>query len=136
LEAETLAHDLGVAEQVVFTGYVDYAHVPEHVAAGDIAIMPATNTYGNPMKVYEYMALGKAVLAPNQETITEIATHERDIYTFEPENIESIAGALTAVIEDGALRGQLGAQAVRTIANEHTWSERGKTLLGAMECVI
>lgn len=135
-EAEATAQRVGVADRVIFTGHVDYQRVPEHVAAGDIAIMPATNTYGNPMKVYEYMAMGKAVLAPNQDTITEIGTHTHDLYTFEPEDIESMAGALKVVIEADGLRGRLGEQAAKTIASEHTWTKRGQTLLAAIERVV
>lgn len=134
--AESLCQRLGLDERVVFTGHVNYDDVPTYIAAGDVAIMPATNTYGNPMKVYEYMALGKAVLAPNQETIVEIGTHDKDIYTFEPENIDSMAAALMAVIDNERLREQLGEQAALTIAQDHTWTKRGERLLAEIERVL
>ncbi|MEL6405962.1 MAG: glycosyltransferase family 4 protein [Chloroflexota bacterium] len=135
-EAVDLAEKIGVADKTVFTGYVDYHDVPRYASAGDIAIMPATNTYGNPMKVYEYMALGKAVLAPDYETITEIGTHGEDLMTFETEKIASIEQTLATVIEDADLRQRLGTAAAQTIASEHTWEKRGETLLGAIEGIL
>lgn len=135
-EAEALTRNLDLTERVIFTGGVDYQRVPEYVAASDIAIMPATNTYGNPMKVYEYMALGKAVIGPDQETIREIGTHEHDILTFEPENIDAMAATLMRVIDDETLRERLGDQAAETIIHDHTWRKRGEALLSAIEARV
>lgn len=127
------AAKLNLMARTTFSGHVDYRAVPQHIAAADVAIMPATNTYGNPMKVYEYMALGKAVLAPNQETITEIGTHGKDLLTFPPEDIPTMAATLAQVIDDAALRQRLGTQAAQTIAQAHTWEQRAQTLLSAIE---
>lgn len=132
-EAEKLSHNLGVQDRVTFTGSVDYQRVPEYIAASNVAIMPATNSYGNPMKVYEYMAMGKAVLAPNQETIIEIGTHGKDLFTFEPENIDSMAAALMKVIDNELFRNQLASEAGKTVAHDHTWGKRAEALLTAVE---
>lgn len=134
--AQALVDRLGVSERVVFTSAVDYQEVPRHIAAGDVAVMPATNTYGNPMKVYEYMALGKAVIAPNQDTITEIGTHQSELLTFRPESIDALAAALNRVIEQDDFRTALGEAAAKAIASDHTWLNRGQTLLSAIEARI
>jgi glycosyltransferase involved in cell wall biosynthesis len=81
------------------------------------------------------MALGKAVIAPDQETIREIATHGQGIYLFESENVPSMAAALKTVIEDADLRQQLGQQATQ-IAAAHTWRRRAETLQGAIMKVL
>lgn len=133
-ESRVLAEQLGVLERTIFTGGVAYNEVPAHLAAGDIAIMPATNEYGNPMKIYEYMALGKVVVAPNQPTITEIATHDQDSYLFPREDIDGMAAALNALITDSALRQRLGTAGSR-LAAEHTWRKRAETLTEAMRRV-
>jgi glycosyltransferase involved in cell wall biosynthesis len=94
-------------------------------------VMPATNDYGNPMKVYEYMAIGKAVIAPNQPTITEIATHGEDSFLFEPENIASLSAALHTLVCDAALREKLGRSGSRR-AMENSWIKRATILQDAM----
>lgn len=134
--AESSAELYSLEDKVVFTGRVPYEAVPAYTAAGDIAVMPATNTYGNPMKVYEYMALGKAVVAPDQETITEIATHEQDILTFPPEDKDALAATLKRLLDDPALRARLGQNAARAIAEDHTWTKRGAVLLTEIERVL
>lgn len=130
-EAKALCEKLGLTERVIFTGRIPYEQVADYSAVGDIAIMPATNSYGNPMKIYEYMALGQAVLAPRQETITEIVTHAQDAYLFEPENVGAITEALERVIVDGELRHRLGQSAAQQ-AIHFTWEARAKSLEAAI----
>lgn len=125
--SKSVADTLGLGNRVVFTGRIPYDEVSSFMAAGDIAVMPATNEYGNPMKIYEYLALGKVVVAPNQETITEIVEHKRDAYLFERENISSLTYALENLVEDPSTRAQLGMAALQT-AKKHTWSMRANAM--------
>lgn len=134
-EAKKLTAQLGLGSRVTFTGRVPYGEVDSYIAAGDIAIMPATNTYGNPMKLYEYMALGKAIIAPDQETITEIVTDRKTALLFEPENISAMADVMAAVISDPGLRERLGRHSLEE-AREHTWIKRGSRLSAALERVL
>lgn len=135
LTIQGLADELGILDRTTFTGRIPYKEIANYAAAGDIAIMPATNTYGNPMKIYEYMALGKAVVAPNQPTITEITNHDNGIYLFEPEQVQSMAEALQTLIDDPALRARLGQQAAQ-IGLEHTWLKRATILQNAMLAIV
>lgn len=130
-ESGALAAQLGIAERTIFTGAVPYAQVPSYLAAADIAIMPATNDYGNPMKVYEYMAMGKVVVAPDQPTITEIATHGENAYLFPREDVSAMAAALRTLIADPALRSRLGANG-QALAAQHTWRKRAEYLQQAL----
>jgi len=128
--SKALTEKLELSDRVIFTDQVSYSEVPSYIAAGDIAVMPATNSYGNPMKIYEYMAMGKAVIAPDQPTIREITTHGRDSHLFEAENVSSLAQALTTLIIDKELRTRLGLQGNR-LATEHTWNKRAVILQNA-----
>lgn len=133
-ESKALVTSLGLADQVIFTGRVPYDQVPIHIAAGDIATIPASNIYGNPMKIYEYMALGRAVIAPRQETITELAVHGENAWLFAPDDVAELAHALRTLITDPALRARLGARAAVT-AQEHTWDRRAETLEAALQAI-
>ncbi len=130
-ESQTLTAQLGLQDRVRFAGRIAYPEVPFHISAGDIAVMPATNDYGNPMKIYEYMAIGKAVIAPSQPTITEIATHGEDSFLFEPENITSLSAALHTLVCDTALREKLGRSGSRR-AMENSWIKRATVFQDAM----
>jgi len=133
-EARALAQQLGLSSRVTFTGSVPYAEVPSYLAAGDVTVMPATNDYGNPMKIYEYMALGKPIVAPDQPTITEIVRHGHDGYLFERENIDALATALLKLVNDPDLCQRLGKEAARSAEN-HTWLKRAEKLTGALNAI-
>ena len=134
-DCKELAKTLGLTSRVTFVGRVPYAEVPSYAAAGDIAVMPATNAYGNPMKIYEYMALGKAIIAPLQPTITEIATHGEDAYLFKAEDISSLASAINTLVSDPDLVLRLGRCGAKR-ASEHSWDKRAQVLQDAMQSVL
>lgn len=130
--ARDLVRQRGLEGRVTFTGRVSYARVADYVAAAAVAVMPATNSYGNPMKLYEYLALGKAIVAPDQPTITEIVRDGETALLFPPENVPALTGALETLIRDETLRARLGAQAAAA-APQHTWQKRAEQLAAALE---
>jgi len=130
-----LALHLGITGRIIFTGSVPYENVATYLASGNVAVMPATNDYGNPMKIYEYMALGKAVVAPDQPTITEIATHGEDAYLFKREDVASMASALKTLIENRELCQELGRNG-RRVASEHTWEKRALAMQNALNGIF
>jgi glycosyltransferase involved in cell wall biosynthesis len=134
-ECQALAAGSGLSGRVTFTGRVPYQDVASYVAAGDIAIMPATNDYGNPMKLYEYMALGMATVAPRQPTITEIVTDGLDALLFEPGSEAAMAEGMMRLMMDPALREKLGT-AAKKLASSQTWESRAATLEAALLRVI
>ena len=134
-ESKALATQLNLRDKTIFTSSVQYECVPEFLAAGDIAIIPATDKYTNPKKVYEYMALGKPVVAPNQHNITEVVTHGKDAYLFRPEDVGSMTAALKTMIESPELREKLGQGASR-LASENTWEKRALALQKALEGLL
>jgi glycosyltransferase involved in cell wall biosynthesis len=71
---EVLASALALGDRVRFTGVVARERVPELVAAFDIALQPAVVAYASPLKLFEYLALAKAIVAPRQPNIEEVLT--------------------------------------------------------------
>jgi glycosyltransferase involved in cell wall biosynthesis len=126
----TLEHQvrqLGIQSRVTFTGVVNHEAVADFIAAFDIALQPAAVEYASPLKLFEYMALGKAVVAPDQPNIRETLTHEKDALLFEPGNADAMASAIRRLAHDVALRGRLGDAARSTILERHmTWTENAR----------
>ena len=96
---------------VIFTGPLPHAEVPAHLDLIDIAVQPAANEYCCPMKLLEYMALGKAIVAPRQENIQEVVREGEEAAFFTPESVESLGGALRALVQDRGLREGFGRRA-------------------------
>lgn len=67
------AHKYGIIGMgVTFTGPVPRSEVPNYIAAFDLALQPDVTDYASPIKLFEYMAMGKGVIAPNKDNIKEI----------------------------------------------------------------
>lgn len=135
-QAQTQAQIVGSSIQVEFTGAVRYSDVPPYIAASDIAVLPATNSFGNPMKLYEYMALGKSVVAPGKESVTEIGSDGKELMTFPPDDVDALAQVLDTLISDEALRCNLGASAAKLVEMNHTWLNRAESLLTSIEEIL
>lgn len=129
-----LANELGVAGEVVFTGAVPHDRIPQYLAAIDVAVIPRAVQYASPLKLFEYMAAGKAIVAPRQPNILEVLTENVDAVCFEPGQEQQLRGALTRIIADAALRRRLGEGAQRTIQSRRlTWTGNAKRIIEAFE---
>jgi glycosyltransferase involved in cell wall biosynthesis len=121
-ELERLAQELGVSERVTFTGVVARKDVPSHVAAFDIALQPAVVAYASPLKLFEYLFLGKAVLAPDAPNLREVLEDAHNALLFSPDQPGSLEAALLRLCEDAQLRADLGKHAHQSIAErQFTW---------------
>lgn len=121
-ELEQLAADLNLHGRVRFTGVVNRDRVPEHVAAFDIALQPAVVPYASPLKLFEYLALGKAVIAPRQPNIEEILTDGDNALLFDASQPGAFEQSLTRLCADEVLRKQLATAAAATIDRlDLTW---------------
>lgn len=114
-DLERLAAELSLQNRVRFTGVINRDEVPEHVAAFDIALQPAVVPYASPLKLFEYLALGKPVIAPRQPNIEEILTDGDNALLFDVTEEGAFERTLTHLCADGVLRDRLAASAGATI---------------------
>jgi glycosyltransferase involved in cell wall biosynthesis len=113
---ESLAAELGLGERVRFTGVIARDRVPAHVAAFDIALQPAVVPYASPLKLFEYLALAKAIVAPRQPNIEEVLTDGDNALLFDATQPEALEQALSRLCRDASLRGRIAEGAGATIA--------------------
>ena len=121
-DLEALARELNLGERVRFTGVIPRGDVPAHVAAFDIALQPAVVAYASPLKLFEYLALAKAVVAPNQPNIAEVLSHGVNALLFDPKIPGALEQSLARLSNDAELRQRLGQGAHASIARlDLTW---------------
>jgi glycosyltransferase involved in cell wall biosynthesis len=106
---------LGLEEHVIFTGAVTHREIPSYVALLDVAVQPAANEYCCPMKILEYMGLGKAIVGPRQENIQELLEEGREALMFAGRDRDGLARALTELIDHPEKRSKLGSAARQAI---------------------
>jgi glycosyltransferase involved in cell wall biosynthesis len=127
---EGLASELALGDRVRFTGIVSREEVPRYVAAFDVALQPAVVPYASPLKLFEYLALGKAIVAPRQPNIEEVLEHGHNALLFDPKESGSIERSLSRLCRDGELRQRIGAAAIATIALRNlTWEGNAQRVI-------
>jgi glycosyltransferase involved in cell wall biosynthesis len=123
---------LGVRERLILTGSIPHAEVPAHFDAMDIAVVPHSNEFRSPIKLFEAMARGCAVVAPATEPITSVVREGETAALFPPEDAAALAAKIARLADDPALRARLGAAARATVAKHHTWRRNAETVLQAL----
>jgi len=134
---EERARDRHVADCVTITGVVPRDEVPHYVAAFDIALQPHVVPYASPLKLFEYMALSRAIVAPATANIREVLVHEQSALLFDPNDQCAFASAIERFCSDAGLRARLGHAARRTIDNMNlTWNANAERIVEIFEEVL
>lgn len=132
IEAQAKALNLG--ERVHFTGFVERAEVARYVAAFDIALQPDVVAYASPLKLFDYLGLGKPVVAPDTPNIREVLTHTQNAYLFDADAPDAFRAAVQHLLEDEALCAALSKAALETIsAGGYEWSANARRVVGLYE---
>ena len=129
---------LGLEGAVTLAGAVPHEEVPRYLAAMDVAVAPYPalgDFYYSPLKLYEYMAAGRPVVASR---IGQVADVVRDGVTgllHEPGNGEELLLALRRLRSDERLRAELGSNA-RIACAENTWSRSAARVVEWVEPLL
>lgn len=126
---EALLAEYGLADRFWMPGAVAHRLVPSYVMAMDAAVVPHSNPHGSPMKLFEYMAMGKAVVAPRVPPIEEVVRDGETGVLFTPGDLGSLRDALRSVIRDAELRERLGRNAREYVARHHTWAHNAQRVM-------
>lgn len=128
-QVERIISETGVSDSCRFVGSIPQEEAPTYLAACDILVSPhvpnadGSEFFGSPTKLFEYMAMGRGIVASDLAQLGEVLTHEANALLVPPGDPTALATAVSELIDDPELRQQLG-QAARTAAvQHHTWHE-------------
>jgi glycosyltransferase involved in cell wall biosynthesis len=125
--------------RVIFTGAVAHDRVPKLLDACDILVAPhvrladGSEFFGSPTKIFEYMAMGRGIVASRLGQIGEVLVDEETALLVEPGNVGELGNAIVRLIESETLRKRLGARAREVAAREHTWTHNARRVLDAYQ---
>ncbi|MGH8114951.1 MAG: glycosyltransferase family 4 protein [Rhodanobacteraceae bacterium] len=134
---EQRAHALGLAANITFTGVVERSRLIGFVNAFDIALQPDVVAYASPLKLFEYLAAGCAIVAPDRPNIREILVHDVNAWLFDPDDPDSFVDAVATLANDTALRQRLANAAKATIQQKNlTWAGNAERILACARALI
>ncbi len=116
-----------------FTGFVPNQMVPTHLWAADVLLMPyghscPTVGWMSPLKMFEYMAAGRAIVASDLPAIKEVLTHGTNAWLCAPDSGEALGHAVKAFMDDPGLAHDLGVNA-RAQVERYSWDSRVSSIM-------
>ena len=134
-----LASARGLTERVTFTGLVPPDEVLPRLREADVLVQPLIDApytrYASAMKLFDYMAAGRPIVAFDLASTREVVSDGRTARLVEPGSVEALAAGIHDVLEDPALAGRLAQAAFEEVAN-YTWERRAQRIEGLLEEVV
>lgn len=140
-EVKEIITKYNINDNCILTGLVHQEEGPAHLAACDILVSPhvpnpdGTPFFGSPTKLFEYMAMGKGIIASDLDQIGEILSHNRTAWMVRPGDIESLMDGIKKLVDDKELRDRLGNAARKRVVECYTWKEHTKRIIESLKSV-
>jgi glycosyltransferase involved in cell wall biosynthesis len=130
-------------ENFMLVGFVSHNIVPLYLFAADALVIPytsemtiqgGTNATGftSPLKLFEFMASCRPIVATNLPTISEILDDNINAVVVDSNSVDSLFEGIKRVLDDEALAAKIALRSAAD-AGHYTWEERAKKVLNGLE---
>ena len=138
--SEELATSLGVADRIEWTGALPREVALQTLARCDVLVSPHTPLpgqpfFGSPTKLFEYMALGRPIVASRLGQIGEILEDGVTARLVRPGDVDDLVQGVLSVLQLPNRGRHLGEAARREAVSSHTWDARAGALLTQLELI-
>jgi glycosyltransferase involved in cell wall biosynthesis len=135
-----LVRDLSLANRITITGLLPPGEVTQAMAPASVLVLPNPTSaisehYTSPLKLFEYLHLGRPIVASNLKAIREVLADERTALLVPPGDVESLAAALLRLKAEPETRRRL-AEAALQLAPGYTWAVRAAKLERALDAAL
>lgn len=129
---KALAAKLGIADRVTFTGLVPPGEVAARLRGAAVLALPnpasaISTRFTSPLKLFEYMASGRAIVASDLPSIREVLHDEQNALLVLPGNAAALAAGISRLLDDRSLSSRL-ARAASEAMPQYSWSRRAERL--------
>lgn len=140
MDCVALAHELGVEQRVEWTGTLSHEQAVARMRECDVLASPHVPTegrafFGSPTKIFEFMAIGRPIVASALEQIGEVLQDGRTACLVRPGDANDLARGLQDVLALPDRGRALGLAARAEAQRHHTWSQRAEQLLQSLAAV-
>ena len=137
-QVKEIVKSSGYEDRVRMIGFVPQLEAPLYLAACDILVSPqipnpdGTPFFGSPTKLFEYMAMGKAIVASDLDQIGRILKDGKTALLATPGNEDSLADCILRLASDSKLRTTLGTNAREDVVKNYTWDTHVQIILDTL----
>ena len=128
---------LGIADVTILTGHVSFELVPDLYSLVDVAVYPRrgieVTEIVSPLKPFEAMAMGKAVIGSNVAAIADIVRHGQTGWLFEKNDTDALIAAMELALADPQATEAMGAAARDFVVAEHDWTDIARRVISGWD---
>ncbi|NSW88943.1 glycosyltransferase family 4 protein [bacterium] len=129
-------------KNILFTGHVNNIDIPNFLAISDVLLIPydsdftikggsKASEYSSPIKLFEYLASGKPIIASNLPAISKILSNEKDCLLVNPDSFEDLNAALNKLMDDDDLIDTISQNSLK-LSKHFTWENRAKKMVSGI----
>jgi glycosyltransferase involved in cell wall biosynthesis len=122
------AQTLEAANHIIFTGNVSHSDIFSYIDLMDITVLADTKWYCSPIKIFEYGALAKAVIAPDTKAVRDVITNNVDGTLIKPDR-STLTDTLSGLIKNKEAREAMASNFKNKILREYTWVKNAENIL-------
>ena len=125
----------GIEQYCILSGLVPQEQGPSHLAACDVLVSPhvpnadGSPFFGSPTKLFEYMAMGKGIVASDLDQIGEVLRHDGTAWLVKPGDAESLKDGLHVLLQDADRRNRLGQAARQEVLRHYSWRQHTERII-------
>jgi glycosyltransferase involved in cell wall biosynthesis len=127
-----LAQDMGIADSTRFLGAHNREDVMRLMRCSAVLVLPNTEEYGSPLKMFEYLASGRPVVLPDLPNIREVVVSGEHAILFRRGDPTALAGAMRAVLTDPISGNEMGRRARQLVREHYTWTHNARGVLSSI----
>ncbi len=136
---------LNIPRNLYFHGFVPHKELAKYFARLDVLLAPLQQRvtvcgkgdiarWTSPLKIFEYMAAGKAIVASDLPVLREVFRHEVNAFLCPPEDVSAWEHTLKILQHNPDIRRKLGEAAKAEFLSKYTWTKRAEVILEAFGC--
>jgi len=124
--------DANVSKQVILTGRVPHNKVSTYLSAMDFGVLPDSNDYGSPMKLFEFMAMEKGMVCPNFSPISEVINDNETSWLFPANDRKACIDKVYSIAKNIEEQKRVGKNARAYIERERQWKHNAKQIISLL----
>lgn len=120
-------------KNIMIIGHLPQYEIPDYLKAADVLVLPnsakstISNVYTSPLKLFEYMAAQRPIIASNLPSLMEILNSNNSVLV-EPDNAKKLAENIKLILQNSQLADKISRQSYNDV-KKYSWLNRAKSII-------